>query len=169
MRHRLLPALSLLLLLTGCAGYHIGPVKPFYMREVKTIAVPTFKNDTLNPRIETLITDTVIKQIQQDGTYRIVPSDTADAILEGTVTDLQRRSARSVRGNVLATSEFHITLSLQYKIVKRDTGAVMHERTVRGSTSFFVGGDLQQDERQAIPLAAGEAAEQLVSEISEGW
>ena len=30
---------------------------------------PTFKNRTLVPRIEVLVTDTVIKQLQQDGTY----------------------------------------------------------------------------------------------------
>ncbi len=57
--------------LTSCLGYHVGPIKPYYLRDVQTIAVPTFKNETLIPRIEALVTDTVIKQFQQDGTYRI--------------------------------------------------------------------------------------------------
>src|SRR5207249_4922525 len=51
------------LALSGCLGYHVGPVKPYYLRDVHTIAVPTFKNRTLVPRIEVLITDTVIKQL----------------------------------------------------------------------------------------------------------
>ena len=72
---------------TGCAGYHIGSVKPYYLRDIHTIAVPTFKNNTLVPRIEVLITDTVIKQFQQDGTYRIVGDDEADAILKAEIVE----------------------------------------------------------------------------------
>ncbi len=169
MRRRLLSSIALVLVLAGCAGYHIGPVQPYFMRDVKTVAVPTFKNETLTPQIENLVTTTVIKQIQQDGTYSVTSADKADAIIEGTIVDLRRRSQRSVRGNVLATSEYNLTVTLEFKIVRRDTGAEIQTRSVRGITSFFVGGDIQQDERQAIPLAVEHAAQQLVGEISEGW
>ena len=57
--------------LTGCLGYTIGPVKPNYLSDVHTISVPTFTNRTLIPRIEVMVTDTVIKQFQQDGTFKI--------------------------------------------------------------------------------------------------
>src|SRR5437016_14414407 len=67
------------LALCGCLGYHDGPVKPYYLRDVHTIAVPTFKNRTLVPRIEVLVTDTVIKQLQQDGTLQVDNGDMADA------------------------------------------------------------------------------------------
>ena len=63
--------LSAFAALGGCLGYHIGPVKPNYLSDVHTIAVPTFKNNTLIPRIEALVTGTVIKQFQQDGTFTI--------------------------------------------------------------------------------------------------
>ena len=59
-----------------------GSVKPAYLSAVQSIAVPTFKNQTLEPRIESLVTGTVIKQFQQDGTYRIASEDNADAILK---------------------------------------------------------------------------------------
>ena len=62
-------ATILCLAISGCLGYHVGPVKPYYLRDVHTIAVPTFKNRTLVPRVEVLVTDTVIKQFQQDGTF----------------------------------------------------------------------------------------------------
>jgi hypothetical protein len=73
--------------LGGCLGYHIGPVKPYYLRDVHTIAVPTFQNRTLVPRIEVLVTDTVIKQLQQDGTFQITNEDKADATLTGNIPD----------------------------------------------------------------------------------
>jgi hypothetical protein len=83
------------LALSGCLGYHVGPVKPYYLRDVHSIAVPTFKNRTLVPRIEVLVTDTVIKQLQQDGTFQIENGDKADATLNGEESPA-RRLARYV-------------------------------------------------------------------------
>ena len=51
------------LVLSGCIGYHIGPAKPNYLRDVHTIAIPTFENKTLMPRIEVLVTDTVVEAV----------------------------------------------------------------------------------------------------------
>jgi hypothetical protein len=99
--------------LGGCAGYHIGPIQPYYLRSVHTLAIPTFKNNTLIPRISVLITDTVIKQFQQDGTYRIDRPENADAILQGQIERVDRAAARSVRGNVLATAEFNLVLRIR--------------------------------------------------------
>ena len=158
-----------LLLLGGCAGYHLGPIKPTFMADVKTIAVPVFKNDTLEPRIEVLITGAIIKQIQQDGTYRIASADRADVVLEGTLKEIRRHASRSIRGNVLATREFTDTITIEYRLVRCDNGHEIDRHEVTGQTSFFVTGDLQQDERQALPLAAQDAAVRLVNQISEGW
>ena len=44
---------------------------------IKTIAVPTIRNETLIPRAEVLVSDTIIRQIQEDGTYQIASSDTS--------------------------------------------------------------------------------------------
>lgn len=156
--------------LGGCAGYHIGPVKPYSLRAVHSIAVPTFKNNTLIPRISVLITDTVISQFQQDGTYRIASKGDADAILKGEIERVSRAPARSVRGNVLATAEFSLALRLRYTVVDRATGKVLVNPTqVYGTTTFFVGQDVTTDEREALPLAAQQLAVQLVSQVSEGW
>jgi outer membrane lipopolysaccharide assembly protein LptE/RlpB len=157
------------LFLSGCLGYHIGPAKPSVMRDVHVIAVPTFANKTLLPRIEVLVTDTLIKQLQQDGTYRIADEDQADAILKAEITDVTRIPARSVRGNVLATSEFSLTMHVKYSVVSRSGTVLMPPADVAGTTSFFVGTDVTTDERQALPLAAEELAEHLTTQLSEGW
>ena len=153
----------------GC-GYHVGPVKPKFMAGINSIVIPTFRNETLIPRIEVLVTDTVIRQFQQDGTYKVASSnDTADAVLEGEITQLRRRPDRSVIGDVQATQEFDMTLTLHYRIIRKATGEVVDDRTVNGTTEFFVSGDVNQDERQAIPLATQDAAVRMVAEFSEGW
>jgi hypothetical protein len=167
---KLLGAAWLLLSLGGCAGYHVGPIQPYYLRNVHSIAVPTFENKTLVPRIAVLVTDTVIKQFQQDGTYRIAGDDDADAILKAEITRINRAPARSLRGNVLATTEFNLALRVRYTLVGRRDGKVLSSPTeVTGTTSFFVGPDITSDERQAFPLAAEALAVRLVSQLSEGW
>jgi Lipopolysaccharide-assembly len=155
--------------LGGCLGYHVGPVKPYYLRDVHTIAVPTFKNRTLVPRIDVLVTDTVIKQLQQDGTYQITNGDKADATLTGEISRITREPARSVRGNVLATTEFTLWLVVKYSLTGRDGKQLVTPTDAIGTTSFFVSSDVTSDERQALPLATEDLAGRLVTQISEGW
>ena len=162
----------------GCLGYHIGPVKPYYLRDVHTIAVPTFQNRTLVPRIEVLVTDTVIKQLQQDGTFQITNGDKADATLTGEISRITRAPARSVQGNVLLTTEFSLVLVVRYSVAGRDGKPLVPPNDAIGTTTFFVSsaatqnitsGDVTSDERQALPLATEDLASRLVTQISEGW
>jgi hypothetical protein len=163
-----LALLLLPLLFVGCGGYQLGPATPRYLRNVHAIAVPTFTNGTLEPRLEVLVTNTAIKQFQQDGTFRIATADAADATLKAEIVSVGRSPARSVRGNVLSTTEFNLSLTVKYTLTGRD-GKQLTSGAVGGSTSFFVGSDVNTDQRQAMPLAAEELARHLVSQLSEGW
>jgi outer membrane lipopolysaccharide assembly protein LptE/RlpB len=167
-RPLLFGALLITLGLSGC-GYKLGEIRPTPMRTVRTLSVPTFKNSTYEPRVEVLLADTLIKQIQQDGTYTTVDGNTADAVLDCTLTKIERRSVRSVQNNVLATSEFELQLETTYVVYDRVTGAVLLNGRKVGRTTFFSNEDLQTAERQAIPVAAQDLAIQITTEISEGW
>ena len=168
-------ALVLTLAISGCAGYTLGPIKPTPMRSVTRLHVKNFQNDTLEPRVEVLLTNLLIKQLQQDGTYEITDEGRADAILTVKLNEIERRPARSLRGNVLQTREYLLNLRARYKVTKADTGVVLDERNVVGTTSFFVTGedlltaDSNQDERQALPLAGEDMAVRITSLVSEGW
>lgn len=165
---RLFTAFFIATLLAGC-GYKLGEIRPTPMRSVRTLAVPTFKNNTYEPRVEVLMADTLIKQLQQDGTYTIVSDNTADAIVYCTLRSITRRSLRSVQNNVLATAEFEIVLEVNFQVVDRVTGFVLMEGRARGDSSFFANNDLQTTERQAIPVAANELALDLTAQLAEGW
>lgn len=165
--------LPLLFSLSGC-GYQLGEIKPTPMRRVTTIAVPTFKNKTLLPRLEAQTADAVAKQFQQDGTYRIESSDRADAIVEGTIISVDRQPMRIFASNVLQTSEFELTLRVKYRVIDRVTGAVLMEGTAVGVTPFFseadlVNSDLVTNQNMNYPIAAQRMAQNLVSKVAEGW
>lgn len=156
-------------LLTGCAGYHLGEAKPSYMKDMHTIFIPVFRNNTLLPQIEGLVTDTVARQFQQDGTYTLSTREAADAVLNCTIERVTRTPERSVTGNVLLTSEFDVSLVVSYQLVDRRTNKVLDSGQANGTTSFFVGNDVTQDERQALPIAAEQLAVRLVSSVAEGF
>ena len=156
-------------LLTGCAGYHLGPAKPNYLRNIHTVSIPVFRNNTLIPRIENTFTTSVISQMQQDGSLRVVAPGQGDATLVCVIDRIERAPARSVTGNVLLTSEFELNVGVRYSLQERGTGRIIDNGRITGETSFFVGTDVQQDERQAIPIAAQQLAVRLVSQLVEGF
>jgi hypothetical protein len=159
----------MLVALTGCAGYTLGPTPPTFMKGVKKIALPILKNATIAADIEALATTTLIRQIQQDGTYEVTGEDQADAIVVGTITSVDRTKARSLQGNVLASSEFTLRLTIDFRIERPYTQQLLGRRSIEGDTTFFVGNDTSAQERQAIPLAVQDLAVQFVSFLSEGW
>lgn len=165
---RLIAAVIACALLGGC-GYKLGEIRPTPMRSVRNLAVPTFKNRTYEPRVEVLLADTLIKTLQEDGTYTIVSEDNADAILNCTLTKIERTSLRSVQNNVLATAEFGLRLDVAYQVSDRVTGSILKKGRIIGDTSFFSNTDIQTAERQAIPVAARNAAIKLTTEVAEGW
>ena len=155
--------------LSGCAGYTLGPTPPTFMKGVRAVAVPIFKNTTITPDVEAIATNTVIKQIQEDGTFEVTGVDQSDAVVVGTIFLIDRLKTRSLQGNVLASAEFTLRVIIDFRIEKPNTGQLMAARRIEGDTSFFVGNDIFTQERIAIPLAVQDAAVQFVSFLSEGW
>jgi outer membrane lipopolysaccharide assembly protein LptE/RlpB len=168
MKYSLVATLAAILILSGC-GYKLGEIRPTPMRSVRTLSVPTFKNNTYESRVEVMFADTLVKRLQQDGSYSIVNSDQADAILNCTITSIDQGALRSVQNNVLATSEFSLTVRVLYTIIDQNTGATLMSGNVEGRTSFFSGNDLQTIQRQALSNAAADLANNIAAQVTEGW
>ncbi len=164
---RLLLVCAVTAALSGC--YTLGDARPSMMRGITTLSVPVSKNETLEPNVEGMLADTIVKAIQTDGTYSINYSNRADAIVYTTLHSIKRRPARSVRGNVLATSEYELNTTIYYIVVEQAGGRELMSGQVIGRTSFFVAADLQTAEIQALPLAFSDAAVKLTSRLSEGF
>src|ERR1700685_662213 len=77
----------LVFLLTAGCGYHTAGHAVQLPENVKTIAVPAFKNETLTYRIEQMLTASVVREFTTRTHYQILNSagDAADATLRGTV------------------------------------------------------------------------------------
>ncbi|MBL9117794.1 MAG: hypothetical protein JNJ83_22490 [Verrucomicrobiaceae bacterium] len=169
MNRRLFSLLALAsLLLPGCSGYQLGGTKPQRLSHITKLHIPTFENDTLEPRLAVMVTNAVIKQIQAGGAYEIVNADEADAVLKGRIDMIDRSQWRSVRTNTLRTRELLVRLRTGYKIID-GSGSTVHNGRVNSESYVVLASNFQVSERQALSEAAERMAVTLVNEISDGW
>jgi outer membrane lipopolysaccharide assembly protein LptE/RlpB len=158
---------ALTIALAGC-GYHTGVSKPKTMAAVKKLAVPTFKNDTLYPRLEVLVTNAVIKQLQMAGAYKIVPVSEADAVLRASITDISSRQFRAARNNTLRTSQLQVGLVVKYSVQDVNGQALLNGQA-KGDTELVLDPNFQVTEAQALAVAAERLSATLAGEVTEGW
>ena len=159
----------LCLLLSGCAGYSLGGQKPTHLRNITKIAVPTFENLTLEPRLAVLVTNAIIKQMQNHGSYQIVAKRDAEAVLEGKIERITRSQFRSDRNNILRSSQIMAALSSTYIIKDAASGVVLHNGTATGDSYIILDANLQLSETQLLEDAAQRLAYNLADQVSEGW
>lgn len=163
-----LPAVLALVFLVGCAGYHPGVSKPRQMAGVTKLAVPTFKNETLAPRLEVLVTNALIKQLQIHGAYEIVPTSQADAVLKGTITDILSSQYRAERNNTLNTSQLMVSLLVRWKVEGPDGNNLLTGQAQDYST-LVLDPNFQVTKQQALANAAERLSATMAGELTEGW
>jgi len=157
-------------LLMSCAGYQLGGAKPKALRNVRTIAVPMFVNDSLHPRAEAIVTSAVAGAVVQDGTYRIANRDQADAVLVGTLVSITYSSIRGSRLDNLQSLELANEVTLSWKLLdaKNPLKLLASGRSV-GTSQLFVSSNLQTAKNNALPEAAERAGEALVSILANDY
>ncbi len=162
-----LVALSVSFLLSGCAGYHLGPTngKPAGNQSVQ---INPFQNKTMEPRLTDYVSNAIRKRVQQDGTFKLDTHDDGDIIVNGVIT-LFHRSELSFNPNDTRTvRDYYLYMTADITATERSTGKVLWTRPVTGRTSIRVGADLASSERQAVPLMAEDLARNAVSILADG-
>lgn len=157
---------TLILVITGCTGYRLGSTLP---PGIKTLHVPTFKNATGEPQIETRTTSAAIIEFQKDGTLEITGPDKADAILTVTISKYTLQPLRFDSNRSKATREYRLILRADVVLTRRGEEKPMIDTYVQGDTTFFPAGDLSSAKRDALPEAARDLAHDIVELIVEYW
>ncbi len=158
------------LILSSCAGYHLGGTKPPSLAGVNNISVPMFRNGTLHPRAEALATSAVADALVQDGTYKLSERSGADAILEGKLTDIDYSTLRSSRLDSLRAEELENTVRIEWVLRDaKDPTRVLASGNNVGNSSFFVDSNLQTARNNALPDALERAGRGIISTLASGY
>ena len=163
--------LAALFLAAGC-GYHTAGHAVNLPENVKTIAVPAFKNETLTYRIEQMLTASVVREFTTRTHYRMVSDgEDADATLRGTVlsttaSPLTYDTATGRAASILVVVSMKVTLTDRSGKVLYDNPSYLFREQYEVSqdlASFF------EEDSPAFRRLSQDFARTLVSNILEGF
>jgi hypothetical protein len=155
---------------SGCAGYRVGNISGRNVQGVRSVYVPVARNSSLQPDLQVTVTNAIIRRFNDDGTLEVNQDSNADSELDVTITDVRNSAIASSTSDVYVTAQYQVTITATATYVNRRLGRKIFENVpVSGSTTFFTQADIQEGERQALPLAAQNLAQNAVKLVAEGW
>jgi outer membrane lipopolysaccharide assembly protein LptE/RlpB len=164
---------ALLCLLAINCGYHTAGHSAQLPENVRTIAIPSFVNQTQTFKIEQMLTGAVVREMVTRTHYHVVnqADEGADAVLHGTVTStytapLTYDSTTGRAASILVIVTMKVTLNdragkVLYEndsYIYRDQYQLSHELS-----SFF------EEDSPALQRLSRDFARTLVSNILEGF
>jgi outer membrane lipopolysaccharide assembly protein LptE/RlpB len=170
---RLLSALSLLLLATGC-GYHAVGSAAHIPDDVHTVAVPFFENRTQFSRTEVTLTQATVHELNTRTKFRVLPCDAggdADAVLKGTVLS---ETIVPYTYNVTTgqSSSYMITLIASVSLTDRDGRVLYRHDGYTFHQQYEATSDLGtfvQEDSPAMARLSRDFAQSLVSDMLESF
>ncbi len=165
-------ALTTLFFTVGC-GYHTAGHPSQVPESLKTIAIPAFKNETLNYRVEQMLTASVVREFTTRTRYHIVnqTSDDVDATLRGTVlstaaSPLTYDTATGRAASVLIVVSMRISFTDRNgKVLYQNPSYVFREQyeVSQDLATFF------EEDSPAFRRLSQDFGRTLVSNILEGF
>lgn len=155
------------LAVAGCAGYRLGPTNG-QLAGARSIQFNPPVNQTLEPRLAGYVMNSLRKNLQQDGTYRLDTHDDGDIIVSAVITSYQRLGLSVQPTDVITAVDYQITMTVQVTARDRLTGKTLIDRPVKGQTTLRAGNDLASAEREAIPLLADDFAKRATALLVDG-
>jgi outer membrane lipopolysaccharide assembly protein LptE/RlpB len=165
--------LALLCLLVSSCGYHTAGHAAQLPDTVRTIAIPSFVNQTQTYKIEQTLTGAVVREMASRTHYHVLndTSEGADATLHGTVTStyttpLTYDSLTGRAASVLVIVTMKVSLNdKQGKVLYENDSYIYRDQyqVSRELSSFF------EEDSPAFQRLSRDFARTLVSNILEGF
>ncbi len=168
------PLLSVLCLLasvlglTGCAGYQLGTGST---PKFATLFVAPVKTEALIPQARAELTTRVREAFIRDGRVRLVNSaETADAVLEITVTGYKRDVAVTRADDTGLARRFDVTLQTRATLLNnRDKGQYFTDRVIESKRGAMTDDGLVPAETQLLPVLGESLANEVVGAVLDTW
>lgn len=164
---RFVLSVILLLLAAGC-GYHTPTAGDAWVGEQgRVLNVELFANRTVEPYLDTIVTDEVTTQLSRSRLVELVEDRAAaDLLLTGTVTEFASRAAAYDADDRI--SEYSARLTVSAKLVRRSDGRVLWQEEFRRSETYAAlldKGRQQGEESLAARVVARRIAEDLLARL----
>ena len=155
------------LLISGCAGYRVGPSNGMSAGS-RSVEVALFPNHTLEPRLSEPVAHALRKQLQQDGTFHLASDGSGEVQVTGELTRYERIPVSFKPNDIITTRDYDVKLTAHIRAVERGSGKVLLDRDVVGRSTVQNVADLSSAERQIAPLVAEDLARKVTGYLVDG-
>jgi outer membrane lipopolysaccharide assembly protein LptE/RlpB len=149
------------ILVAGC-GYSTRGSLPDH---IKTVAVPIFKNRTLEPGVESAITSGVVNAFSSGGRVKVVPIDEADAVLQGEVVGYSLDGLSFDSNANVRAYRLRLVLNVEFRDVRR-SAMLWRQEGLSETSDFQVAGQVSDTIARgqgALQQAAAEIGRKVVN------
>jgi outer membrane lipopolysaccharide assembly protein LptE/RlpB len=143
-------------------------------KDIKTIAIPIFDNNTLEKGIEDTITQAIIEVYVKGGKVRLVSETEADAMLRGAIRAYNDKEALTYNDlNEVSSYKLTVTVDIELQDLRNDKILWQTEKLV-AEADFAGGPDVditteQENKAKALQELAKELAERVLALSTEGF
>ena len=161
---KILPAVLAALALAGCANYRWTSPVPADMR---TVNVPTFRNESDVVEIGAVATRQVLREFQREGTFKIAAADDAAIEVQGVIKSASASLIHFKRASSMRAFEQRLVIAAAVSVVDRRSGkVVVNNRPYVAETTYFSDTDIATARRDASGRAAEDLARQIVDDVT---
>jgi outer membrane lipopolysaccharide assembly protein LptE/RlpB len=170
--HKLLPALLLICLLSGC-GYHTAMKGGSQIPNLNTLAVPAFVNQTSTYKVEQTLASAVVKELLKRTNYKLIYRDdsSADATLRCTVTGVGA-GPLTYDPQTARASTMVVGVTMKVTLVARDGRVLYDNPTYSFRDQYQISRDVSSffdEESPALHRVTRDFARTLVSDMLEAF
>ncbi|MBR5549714.1 MAG: hypothetical protein IKU71_08280 [Kiritimatiellae bacterium] len=161
---KILPTIIAALALAGCASYRWTSPVPADMR---TVNVPTFRNESDLLEFGAVATRQVLREFQREGTFKIASADDAAIEVQGVIKSVSTGRIYFKREMSMRAYEQRLIVSADVSFVDRRNGKVIvNNRRYTAETTYFSDTDMATARRDASGRAAEDLARQIVDDVT---
>ena len=147
----------------GCSSYTWRSQVP---EDMRTVYVPTFRNETEVVELGALATGQTLREFQREGTIRIASSDDAALEVQVVLKSAPVGMLNFKRSQSMRAYEHRMTLHAEMSLVDRRNGRVLVDnKSYHAETTFFSDTDIVTSRRDASGRLAEDLARQIVDDV----
>ncbi len=137
--------------------------------DVSSVSVPIFNNLTHHHGAETLLTQALMRRVQRQTPWALLPGAQADSTLTGSIVaiELERLGQDRVTG---LGNEMAVDIAVDFRWVDNRSGEpIVARRNFRGSATFVPAQGVREPIETGLQGAVESLAEAIIAELRTDW
>ena len=148
----------------GCAAYTWTSAIP---QDMRTVSVPTFRNQSNVTELGNVLTRQVLREFQREGTMKIAAVGESAYEVQGTVVAGGSTPLAYDIRKISRDREYRLTVMARVSVIDKVSGkVVIDNRTYQANAGYLASSDRLTPERDASGRAAEEIARMIVDDVT---